>query len=363
MKKTLAAIIRLSNFAFLILSISWLAGAPVAFGQTYSLTDLGDLGGGRSCPADINSSGQVTGYSWTSIGAQNAFLYSGGTMRDIGTSHSLSQSQGYAINDNGQVVGYYYLNGYDAFLYNGTTMQDLGTLGGSTSVASGINGGGQIVGYAQTASGATHAFLYSAGKMTDLGTLGGSYSSAYAINNSGQVVGMAYTTTGSLHAFLYSAGVMQDIGQFDAVLINNSGQIAGYDYYTGKAYLYFGGQLQDLGNLGISIDRPFGINNLGQVVGSSYTQSGDQHAFLYSDGVMQDLNNLVQGIPNGCTLAVAEGINDSGQIVAYGPVMSGNTGVDRAFLLTPIPEPGVFALLLLGIATVLFRRRGALPRQ
>ena len=61
-----------------------------------------------------------------------------------------------------------------AFLYSNGTMADLGTLpGGSVSAAHGINASGQVVGYADTSSGYAHAFLYSNGTMTDLGTLPG----------------------------------------------------------------------------------------------------------------------------------------------------------------------------------------------
>ena len=92
-------------------------------------------------------------------------------------------------------------------------MTDLGTLGGTYSVATGINNSGQIVGYADTASGQTHAFLYSGGTMTDLGTLpGGTYSFATGINNNGQIVGYSTTASGQTHAFLYSGGQMTDLG-------------------------------------------------------------------------------------------------------------------------------------------------------
>lgn len=48
------------------------------------------------------------------------------------------------------------------------TITDLGTLPGDTnSVASGINGNGQVVGYSDTGSFDNHAFLYSKGSMTD----------------------------------------------------------------------------------------------------------------------------------------------------------------------------------------------------
>ena len=61
-------------------------------------------------------------------------------------------------------------------------MTDLGTLGGSVSVAYGINNGGQIVGESKIASGAFHAVLWENGTMTDLGTLGGPNSVAFGIN-------------------------------------------------------------------------------------------------------------------------------------------------------------------------------------
>jgi hypothetical protein len=56
------------------------------------------------------------------------------------------------------------------------------------------------------------------------------------------------------------------------------------------------------------------------------------HAFLYSRGKMQDLNNLLAS-HSGWVLASANGINDYGQIVGYGfgPLPNG----PHAFLLTP----------------------------
>jgi probable HAF family extracellular repeat protein len=73
---------------------------------------------------------------------------------------------------------------------------DLGTLGGSNSIADGINASGQVVGYSATTGGDSHAFLYSGGIMTDLGTLGGAESIALGINDGGQIVGYSATTGG-----------------------------------------------------------------------------------------------------------------------------------------------------------------------
>src|SRR2546422_478053 len=81
------------------------------------------------------------------------------------------------------------VDGYEhAFLYSGGSMRDLGTLGGPYILAFGVNDGAQVVGTAVTGGGAYHGFLYSGATMADLHTLGGTRSDAFGINNSGQIV-------------------------------------------------------------------------------------------------------------------------------------------------------------------------------
>jgi probable HAF family extracellular repeat protein len=339
---------------------------------TYHITDLGTLGGTFSQANGINNGGQVVGEGGTSGGDNHAFLYSAGCMQDLGAldlglpggAHSVASG----INDNGQIVGTTGIGGSvsHAFLCSGSgPMQDLGSLYGPYSYASGINNDGQIVGRSHGPDSPTRAFLYSgSGPMQDLGTLGGSFSSARAINNLGQVAGEATISDGTHHAFRYSDGVMQDLNGFLqnlnplveaswAYAINDGGQVVGEAYISGGtssgstfAFLYSGsGLVQNLDTFGWYHSSALAINNNGQVVGKANNSSiYYDHAFLYSDGVTQDLNNLIDSA-SGWTLASATGINDNGWICGTGRNPSGET---HAFLLTPVPEPSSLVIFATG---------------
>lgn len=104
--------------------------------------------------------------------------------------------------------------------------------------------------------------------------------------------------------------------------------------------------IRDLGTLGGSGANDYsiasGINDAGQVAGSSPTTGGELHAFITGpagEGLM-DLNSLVD-LPQGLVLSQAIGINDSGQVVAIGIV----------------PEPETYALMLAGLMLVGFIAR------
>lgn len=193
---------------------------------------------------------------------------------------------------------------------------DLGTLGGSYSVAYGINDSGQVVGESETAAGQLHAFVWDEGVgMVDLGTLGGSASSAYAINNAGRVVGSARTANGELHAFLWRDGEMIDLGLLpggsctEATAINDAGQIVGMArtsasiYSWQRAFLWENGVIMNLGVLdGASNSSAADINIRGQVVGTS----GDRAFLLDSTGGMRELADFQ---------SQGNAINDAGLVV------------------------------------------------
>ncbi|MCG3141822.1 MAG: hypothetical protein HDKAJFGB_03151 [Anaerolineae bacterium] len=320
--------------------------ASSSAGARYTITDLGTLSGGITKGYGINEKGQIVGIS--QIGSyMHAFLWDDGTMTNLGALGSYG-SWAYDINDAGQVVGGSYVGEEfhtHAFLWQNGAMQDLGTMGGPDSYAVGINSAGQAVGSACCVpdSYVTHAVRWgSGGGITDLGDLDPLWiktSMAYGINDAGQIVGQSDTDDPIQlpHAFLWQNGSMQDLGTLggdhsEAWGINENGQVVGLarlaDNTTFHATLWDGG-LQDLGALTFTNSAAYDINDKGQVVGT--LQSGQtSHAFVWADGQMQDLNNLIPA-NSGWVLQEARAINNKGKIAGFGTF----NGQTRAFLLKP----------------------------
>jgi probable HAF family extracellular repeat protein len=119
---------------------------------------------------------------------------------------------------------------------------------------------------------------------------------------------------------------------------------------------YTATDLGTLGSSGTTFTYANGINNSGTIVGfSSTTSGGAEDAFVYSGGVMTDLEPYLASI--GLTgVNLAKAIDDNGDIVGNGDDSAGNT---HAFLLTPqVPEPGCLGIVgLVGFMAMAKRRR------
>lgn len=104
---------------------------------------------------------------------------------------------------------------------------DLGTLGGSTSVGTGINNLGQVVGYSLLLNGTTNGFFWTdSGGMVNFSPTSAD-TRAFAINDSGKIVGQTDN-----QAFAYTplnGMILLDPGFNGAALdVNNSGVSVGY---------------------------------------------------------------------------------------------------------------------------------------
>jgi len=145
-----------------------------------------------------------------------------------------------------------------------------------------------------------------------------------------------------------------DLGGGKAFGINDLGQVAGSS--EGKACLWEGGAKTCL-IPDSKWSEARGINNQGQIVGWSGNPGRAKVPFLFENGILYDLNDLIAGNP-GMELMSAEGINNLGQIVGYGYLH----GKAHAFLLEPIPEPEMMLPIMVGMVifrlkSLRFRRR------
>jgi len=320
--------------------------APLARAQSYTVTDLGVLGGGYySGAAGLNDYGTVVGYSSIGGGKYHAFVWTSSEgMRDLGVYTGDTNSEANGINNDGDIVGtslgFYYPVPLHAVLWrHGGPIQEIGSLGGSDSFANAVNNSGMIVGYSSLPSGIDDAFLWtSGGGMQDLGALPqGNGSSAKAINDSGAIVGYSGAAPPALqHAFQWTkANGMQDLGTLrggvvsEANGINSSGIIVGYSNTEADhevPFIWTASQGMQLFNVALAGAYLSGIDASNQIVGSNGSV-----AFLWTpSGHMQTLDSLVP--PNsGWAFTEAVAINRAGQIAATGTI----NGETHAALLTP----------------------------
>ena len=350
----------MKTFCLGVLSIGLLHAGSI------TVIDLGGFGGASGIGYRINDAGVVVGWAQTVAGDNHAFVTSGnGVLKDLNGS-TASESLAYGVNNTGSVVGTSYSGGQA----HGTIWTSAGATDlGAGTYALDINSSGQVAG------GNGQAFLYSNGATQSLGVLPtGNWSSAYAISDTGAVAGYGNVAGGSFRGFVWtSASGLQQLGTLGgnnsyAMAINNSGQVvghanvaSGYDH----AFVTSGKALVDLGTLGGVSSYAYGINTQGAIVGYSWLPgSSDQHAFLYYNGQMQDLNSLIPA-SSGWVLQQAFGINDEGDIVGSGTF----NGQTRAFLIDPIPlgaplstpEPGTITMLAAGLSAIILFRKGRMP--
>ena len=308
----------------------------------------------------LNEQGWVVGsFNACVIGPDVAWLWTPELGMQVipmppGTSYSravdISGSQIVGQYDNAQLE-----LGRTGFLYDFETDQftSLGTLpGGNTSQAHGVNGNGEIVGFwGDVVNGPFPlGFIWRNGKMIDIHPdFGTSRSVPSDINSKNLVTGwMGSSPLTDATAFIWDEGKVTPLPQIpggftsEGRAMNDRGDVAGLgsmvdprtDDIVRRAFARIDSTMINLGTLpGFANSTATGINDPGTVVG--FAQEIIPRAFVWKDGVLMDLNDLIS--PQlSMTIQAAWGINQAGEIAA--------TAVDQfndvvAVLLTPITGP------------------------
>ncbi len=355
--------------------ISFGAVAPVNAAAFYEITGLDFL------PSDINDKREVVG---------EQYLWQAGKVTDLTTLPGANGSSLFAsaINNKGIIVG----GGLKAeipdtrgFISDGTTIKDLGRPGNfctdycPPTTAADINdanvvalqyvlsgGGERPVTYIQDENGNQTEVLFDA--------------FAVGINNNNQVVGYSPTRArGSGEGRLWNEGNVNVLLPANApefsiygtsiADINNLGQVVGsgpeFSFPDNSQAQIWSNPLDNatgtiLGTLGGSTSRANGINDLTQVVGSSsLADNSTEHAFLWADGALTDLNSLIDS-ESGWELTSALEINENGDIIGIGNF----NGESRGFIAKAVPEPtSTLGVLGLGVVGFMSWRKRRMKRQ
>ena len=299
----------------------------------------------ESIALDINDNSQIIIDRYSANYDRGAFLWDStfGMIELFDSSCTLSGA--YAINNSAQVVGvqiptYPAIGEPTAYLWQDLNSNHQSDFGEARNIipsnvstnryAKGINDIEQVVGTYKDSGDYSRAFLWQNDNMIDLGTLNNSHKSwANDINAHGQVVGDSGDLPGPLSAFIW-----EDVNG------NNQSDL---------------GEMQKLDDLGV-YNFASAVNDSSLVVGRTQLPDGSLHAVLWDGGTLgiTDLNDLLPENSEWAVLYEAIDINDLGQIAGYGRL---NSGENRIFLMTPIPEP--CSIFLWGLGALAFGVRRA----
>ncbi len=262
----------------------------------------------------------------------------------------------HAINDHGQVAGYF-IAGYSpasraypfyhGFLWDNGKRTEMPTLGGLISDAESIDNAGRVLGTANLTGregleiGVTPHCLWEKGTLTNLNSdphFEGVQT--FHLTNSGAIYAASppQPQNGGVHLWFFPQGLLPgprlDKGKIGdppltVTAINDLGSVIGL-WAMGKgqqAFVWHPGDKKGtvLSPLSESEFGATALNNSGQIIGRKGVEGGGAHAFLWEQGNVRDLGTLPDGMQSH-----AYALNDSGQVV--GSSDAAHDGTDRAVL-------------------------------
>jgi len=352
-----------SRIPLTILALGVLCGSALS----QDVINLPSLGGIGAIANDINDQGEVVGQSAApgGIGLFATRWDAAHNATNLGALGSSTISEAYAINNNGVIVGF----SEDADALRSATLWDgrggvidvhtaIGAFG--SSIPWDINDNGVIVGQAAISPGFSKGFVWDQiNPVVVAGTIPGYQGGANrGINNAGAIVGSSFFFGDPDDATLaipddrggyeYPAFAPSGFNFSNATAINNTMMAVGHTSFDSttnswNAVIYTGDDrnpVQVLGTLaGLNTSESLDVNDAGMVVGYAWDGEGtgqDPRAWVWVDGTMHDLNELIDDRSDFEILSRATGVNNNGDIVGFGRLLDGSTG---AFLIENYAPP------------------------
>jgi probable HAF family extracellular repeat protein len=306
---------------------------------TYTIIDLGTLGGPSANALSLNNRAEVVGQADDETGTRRAFLWTNGQMQNLHPPiPSTAWSSGDDINESGQVIIVDSTTSH--FWSRGVFTHIQGLNPGGSARARSINNRGEVVGSSKVSTTQTHSFHWYNGIITDLTNVIGM--SANDINDGGQITG-AMSIDGEVHAALWDGIDRHNLGKLGGTYafgwqVNNRREVVGgSERSPGGDRRFFGfyfcDEMIDLlavtGHRAISFQ--YTMNNCGETVLLGDEAPGPDFFVYDPKAGLHPVRGISQPFSEWKFL-VANKINDRGQIAGYGVL----NGAYRACLMTPM---------------------------